>query len=299
MKREDIIGNEEIRKYLEECIQQNKISQSYLFVGTEGIGKLLIAKQFAKRILCFDSQKDEEEKCKSCHCFEGGNHPDYLLVNEHGQTIKIEQIREITSKIIQQPIISQKKVYIINDCDKMTKEAQNCFLKTLEEPPQFAVIILISSNENAILTTIKSRCMTIKFKNIANELLQKYAIEQLEYNTVTENLLQSFQGSIGKAIEQKNNQEKFEKIENIIHNFATKDVIYIMNEAKILYDKENIDKILEYMMISMYAKKDENPNYIKCIDKISDCLARLKRNCNFDMCLDTLFFEMSEILQNA
>ncbi len=177
----DIIGNEEIKRYLSNCIQKNNISQSYLFVGTEGIGKLLIAKAFAKKILCLEQEKKSNCQCKSCGCFLGGNHPDYFVVNENGETIKIEQIREITSKVIEAPIISNRKVYIINDCDKMTVEAQNCLLKTLEEPPEFAVMILISANENTILNTIKSRCMTIKFGPISKEELRKYAMDKLGY----------------------------------------------------------------------------------------------------------------------
>ena len=190
----DIIGNDEIKKYLLNSIKQNKLSQSYLFVGTEGIGKLMIAKAFAKNILCsMEHETNKNCKCKSCKCFEGLNHVDFTLLNQEGETIKIDQIRELTNKIIEQPIISDKKVYILNDCDKMTIEAQNCLLKTLEEPPQFAIIILITSNENLLLNTIKSRCMTIKFKNIPDDEIRKYAKDKLQITQMTENFLKSFQ----------------------------------------------------------------------------------------------------------
>lgn len=188
----------------------------------EGIGKKLITKAFAKKILCLEQEKKNDCECKSCACFLGGNHPDYFVVNENGETIKIEQIREITSKVIEAPIISNRKVYIINDCDKMTVEAQNCLLKTLEEPPEFAVMILISANENAILNTIKSRCMTIKFGPIAKEELKQYAMDKLGYEQMSENLLNSFGGSIGKAIFQKEKQAQFLQIENIINILETR-----------------------------------------------------------------------------
>ncbi len=188
----------------------------------EGIGKKLITKAFAKKILCLEQEKKNDCECKSCACFLGGNHPDYFVVNENGETIKIEQIREITSKVIEAPIISNRKVYIINDCDKMTVEAQNCLLKTLEEPPEFAVMILISANENAILNTIKSRCMTIKFGPIAKEELKQYAMDKLGYEQMSENLLNSFGGSIGKAIFQKEKQAQFLQIENIVNILETR-----------------------------------------------------------------------------
>lgn len=296
MNFDDIIGNNEIKEYLLNSIEKNNISQSYLFTGIEGIGKLLIAKEFARRILCLDEKRESNCTCKSCKCFEGLNHTDYFIINESGETIKIDQIRELTNKIIERPIISNRKVYILNDAEKMTVEAQNCLLKTLEEPPEFAIIILITSNENLILNTIKSRCMMIKFRNITDDKLKEYAIEKLGYTQITHNMLKSFNGSIGKVISQRDNQEKYLQIERIINNFAKDDIIDIMNNAKIIYDKENIDKILDYMTICIYSKKDENMKYINCIDKINNCSLRLKNNCNFDMTIDTMLFEMKKEL---
>ena len=178
MSFEQILGNEEVKKYLRKNLEQNNILHSYLFLGTEGIGKLLLAKEFAKYILCLNKETSNCV-CKSCICYDGNNHPDFSIINEEGQTIKIEVIRPVVEKIIERPIVSSKKVYIINDADKMTDEAQNCLLKTLEEPPEFITIILISSNENLLLNTIKSRCMKIKFNNIPNKDLYDYAINDI------------------------------------------------------------------------------------------------------------------------
>ena len=107
----------------------------------------------------------------------------------------------------------------------MTKEAQNCLLKTLEEPPEFACLILISSNENMILNTIKSRCMKLKFRNIENNILYMYAKEKLGYQEISDNLLKTFDGSIGKAISLKENQEKYEEIEKILLRIGREDII--------------------------------------------------------------------------
>ncbi len=290
MDFKDIIGNDEIKNYLLNCTKTNKILQSYLFVGTEGIGKLMTAKIFAKKILCLN--KENNCKCKSCGCFDENNHPDFEIINENGDTIKIEQIRQITNKVIEQPIISNKKVYIINDCEKMTTEAQNCLLKTLEEPPEFVVIILISSNENNILNTIKSRCMTIKFKNIPNDKLQKYIIDKLGNTQMTENLINSFNGSIGKAVIQIENQEDFLKIDKLIDKFQNADIIDIINYAKFVYDKEKIYSILEYMLICLCEKSKQNKEYINCIDIINEAKNCLLKNCNLDMTIDKMLFEM-------
>ena len=294
MEFENIIGNTEVKKYLSNSIEQNNILHSYLFLGTEGIGKLLIAKAFSKKILCQEEKDDIKCNCKSCLCFDGNNHPDFTIINEEGESIKIEQIRDITEKVIEKPIISSKKVYIINDCDKMTKEAQNCLLKTLEEPPEFVVLILISSNENLILNTIKSRCMSIKFHPIVDEVLKKYALEKLEYTSINDNMLKSFHGSIGKAIKQKNNQEKYLQIEKVISYMETKDIVDIMLEAKILYDKENIDDILDYVIVCLFSHAEQNKQYIYCIEYVNKCLQRIRCNSNFDMSIDTMLFDIWE-----
>lgn len=296
MEFKNIIGNTEVKKYLEKSINKKNILHSYMFTGTSGIGKLLIAKEFAKKILCLNNTNEDSCTCKSCTCFNGNNHPDFYCINENGESIKVETIREITEKVIEKPIVSEKKVYIINDCEKMTKEAQNCLLKTLEEPPEFVVIILITSNENLILTTIKSRCMNIKFHNIDDNTLLKYALENLGYDNISKNLLKSFDGSIGKAIKLKDFKEKYESIDLLISNLNKKDIIDIMSEGKIIYDKENIYDILDYIIVCLYAKMNEDEKYIDCIKYVNKCATRLRSNSNFDMSIDNLLFEMWEEL---
>ncbi len=296
MEFKDIIGNTDVKNYLIKSVNNKNVLHSYLFLGTEGIGKLLVAKEFAKKILCLNNTEDETCTCKSCTCFNGKNHPDYYIINEEGESIKIDTIRNITEKAFEKPILSDKKVYIINDFEKMTKEAQNCLLKTLEEPPEFVVIILISSNENIILNTIKSRCMTIKFHNIDDKELLEYAQNVLKYEHISENLLKSFDGSIGKAIKLKDNKDNYDKIENLISNLTKKDLVDVMLDGRILYDKENIQDILDYIIVCLYSKKNENNSYINCIKFVNECSSRLKSNSNFDMSIDNLLFKMWEEL---
>ena len=176
----------------------------------------------------------------------------------------------------------------------MTKEAQNCLLKTLEEPPDFAVIILISSNENLILNTIKSRCMSVKFKPIEDKELLTFVKENLGYTDVSKNLLKTFDGSIGKAIALKDSKEKYENIDILISNLANKDIIEFMLEGKIIYDKENIYDILDYIIVCLYSKINENERYIECIKHVNTCITRLNSNSNFDMSIDNLLFKMWE-----
>lgn len=288
-----IIGNQDVKDYLSKSIETNNIMHSYLFSGTEGIGKKIIAKEFAKKILC-ENTKEETCTCKSCTCFDSGNHPDFSILNEDGKGIGVDSIRNITEKVIEKPILSNRKVYIINDSEMLNTESQNSILKTLEEPPEFVTFILITSNENLLLNTIKSRCMTIKFKDIPDDILEKFATEIVGYENLSHNQLKSFRGSIGNCIKFKENSEKYLNIENLINNLSKKDIIDIMLNAKIIYDKDNIYDILDYIIVCLYELSKENRNYLNCIEHVNKCITKLKANANFDMSIDTLLLNMWE-----
>ena len=127
---DNILGNEKIKELLVNSIKNNKTSHSYMFIGTEGIGKSLIAKEFAKMILCTDENKYCNE-CKSCIEFDTNNNPDFKIIEPDGNSIKIEQIREFQNKVSEKPIISNKKVYIINNSDKMTRRSPKLLIKNV------------------------------------------------------------------------------------------------------------------------------------------------------------------------
>ena len=292
MLANNIIGNTEVKEYLEKIVNSNNVLHSYLFLGTEGIGKKEIAKEFAKKILC--STKEEECTCKSCLCFDSNNHPDLYVIDYDNQSIKIDEIRTLTEKVIEKPIISEKKVYIINNAETMTKEAQNCLLKTLEEPPEFVVIILISSNDNLILNTIKSRCMTIKFNNIDDDLIKKYIEENLEYGELSDTLLSYINGSIGKAIKLKDIKDKYTEIENYLKKVTSLDIVDFLYYGKTIYDKENINDILNYIIVCLYSNSKDNVNYIYAIEHVNKCSLRLKANSNFDLCIDNMLMGIWE-----
>lgn len=290
----NILGNDKVKELLENSVKNNKTSHSYLFVGTEGIGKSLIAKEFAKMILCTDKNK-YCGKCKSCIEFDTNNNPDFKIIEPDGNSLKIEQVREFQSKVSEKPIISNKKVYIINDSDKMTTEAQNCLLKTLEEPPEFVTIILIGANENSFLSTIKSRCMILHFEKISNQIIERYLEENYQTKINSKIMIDAFQGSIGKAIQLKEKQEEYEKIEDIIYNLEKKDKIDIINMAEIIYKaKEEKNDILDYMNIVFIDLAKRSNKYADCIKIVEDTKRRLQTNANYDMSIDNMLFRLWE-----
>lgn len=182
---ENIIGNEKNKEFLKNIIDTNNVAHSYMFVGKDSIGKMIFAKEFAKAILCIGEQKPCN-KCKSCIEFDTNNNPDFNILEPDGNSIKIDQIRELTKKVYEKPVVSNKKVYIINDSNLMTKEAQNSLLKTLEEPPEYVTIILITSNENSFLPTIKSRCTKITFNKLTDIELANILQKEYSYTNIPE-----------------------------------------------------------------------------------------------------------------
>ena len=287
----NIIGNTKVKNYLEVSIKNSKTSHSYMFVGIEGIGKKLIAKSFAKRLLCFNEQHDGCN-CKSCLEFDTQNHPDFEIIEPDGNSLKIEQIRQLQRKIQEKPIISSKKIYIIDNADKMTIEAQNCLLKTLEEPPEFAILILIGSNESSFLDTIKSRCIILHFEQIENKDLKEFLNKNFEIQ-VNDDVLKIFQGSIGKAVELKDKIEEYAQIGNMLKQLNAKDMLSIVTMAKPIYEaKEDIYPILEYINVELLELSKKDYKFTKCIKIVENTKERLKNNSNFDMCIDNMLFNM-------
>lgn len=286
MDFKDIIGNENEKKNLQAIIKSDKIGHSYMFIGIEGIGKKLIAKEFAKNILCIN-KTNGCDTCQSCIEFEGDNHPDYAEILPDGKNIKIDQIREFQKKVYEKPVISERKVYIIDDADKMTKEAQNCLLKTLEEPPQYIVIILIATDEDKLLNTIKSRCAKMTFSKLKVEELKKY----LGDVNVQEDLLKRANGSIKKLIHIQENMDTYMEITSIINNITDKSLVDVLKDTDIFTkNKDIITEILEYISLIFYEKvynfDGKQSNYIKCIQIIEEVKRRIASNSNFDMSID-------------
>ena len=289
-----ILGNDKIKSQLKQAVDLRKTSHSYLFLGISGIGKKMIAKEFSKMILC-ESEDKYCNHCKSCIEFNSNNNPDFQLIEPDGASLKIDQIRQMQKKILEAPIISKNKVYIIDNADLMTQEAQNCLLKTLEEPPEFVTIILVGTNENNFLSTIKSRCTIIKFQSLENEQIKEYFSKNYEISNIPEEMLDIYGGSIGKAEELKDKQELFSNIIEIIKKIKILELPEILKKADIIY-KSQEDKIdiLEAMNVTLYKMSKQDNRYLNCIDIVEDTKKRLNANANYNMSIDNMLFKIWE-----
>lgn len=292
----NLVGNENNKYILKETITKGNILHSYMFFGNEGIGKKIFALEFAKMILCENQKNSPCEKCKSCIEFDSNNNPDFFFIEPDGNSIKIDQIRNMQKGMLEKPIISSKKVYIINNAETMTKEAQNCLLKTLEEPQEYVVIILIVSDENSMLSTIKSRCTKIFFEKISDENLKTYIKEKIGDVHFEESMIKLSEGSIGRCIQITQKKDVLYEFEDIIKNIENMDKLQILSCSKYFSDnKDDINLILNYMYILIFENiknTSKKINYINAMEKVQKAKEKLLRSNNFDMTIDNMLIEI-------
>lgn len=178
----------------------------------------------------------------------------------------------------------------------MTKEAQNSLLKTLEEPPEYAIIILIASNENKLLNTIRSRCIKVNFNKLKDEEILKY-IKDNNIKEITDNMILYSDGSIGKLLRIQSQKEDYIKLENILEQIDKKDLIYILNNSEVLYkSKEYIFDLLDYINVILLKTKDIKK--MNCVKYVEEAKRRLSNNSNYDMTIDFLLINMWEEMLN-
>lgn len=222
----EIIGHEQTVTHLKRAIAADKVGHAYLFQGPDGSGKKLLAETFAKALLCEAEEKDTQPcgVCSACRRAAGHNHPDIIYVtHEKPALITVDEIRQqVVGDVAVKPYEGKYKVYIIEDAEKMNAAAQNTLLKTLEEPPAYAVILLLTVNAQALLETIRSRCILLDLKMVDSDLAEAFIMERMQIPDYQARFCVAFaQGSIGKAMELASS-EYFTQIQKTALMVATK-----------------------------------------------------------------------------
>jgi len=280
MSFKDIIGQEKAVNILLKSLKEDSISPSYIFIGSEGVGKEFTAIEFAKTINCLNLNNNLES-CNTCHTCNKINKqccPDLKIVKPIKGSIRIEQIRELRREIDLKPFENRKKIYIIENAEKMTIEASNCLLKTIEEPPDYAILILICMNIDSILPTIISRCQLIKFRLIDSLKIRKILLKKIDLEESKAELVSRLaQGSIGRAFKLISDKEYFNRREKLL-DYLTKilpgkyDSNFFINIEKILTDISEMDEILEIILLwyrdILVVKKLGDQKYIVNSDKV-------------------------------
>ena len=323
----DIVGQEQIKEHLQNALESGKISHAYIINGEKSSGKEFIAKVFAMALECEAGGTEPCQECHSCKQALSANQPDIIRVtHEKPNTISVDDIRaQINNDVAIKPYSSRYKVYILNEAEKMTQQAQNALLKTLEEPPEYAVILLLTANVNSLLPTILSRCVVLNMKPVSDSQVKKYLMEQLQIPDYKAEVCVAFaRGNVGKA-KSLATSEDFENVKNealsllkYIRDMELHEIITAIK--KITEYKLEINDYLDIMAIwyrdilLFKATKDANhlifreelpslrqaatrssyegiENIIKALDKAK---ARLNANVNFDLTMELLLLEIKE-----
>lgn len=211
---QDIYGQEQIKEHLQNALSTGKVSHAYILNGEKSSGKEFIAKVFAMALQCEEDGKEPCQKCHSCRQALSGNHPDIIrVIHEKPNTISVDDIRtQVNGDVAIKPYSGKYKVYILSEAEKMTAQAQNALLKTLEEPPEYAVIMLLTSNVNALLPTIVSRCVTLDMKPVPDEVVRRFLCGHMQVPDYKAEVCVAFaRGNIGKA-KALASSEDFEKV---------------------------------------------------------------------------------------
>lgn len=254
----EIVGHERVIETIKNAIKQKHIFHCYLFVGEESIGKRMVALSFAKTLLCKKQGLEPCNSCNSCLKFDNWNHPDLEFIQPEKGKIKKEVIDEMVKKTSIGPLESSRRTIIIDDCDKLGIDSQNALLKTLEEPPSYINIILITSNINNLLSTIISRCQMMKFYPVENEKIVEMLTKGYGKTQEEASFIAHFtKGSIGQSINLSKSEKFFQDREEaigIIHSIITGEKINIFNSIE--YFNSNKDSIEEILDIFLYWFRD-------------------------------------------
>ena len=321
-----VIGHTDVIAYLQKGVQENKVSHAYIFSGEKGSGKQLLAQIFASTLQCEKHSINPCGTCKSCMQVEGGNQPDIIYVTHEKASIGVDDIRtQVNADVAIKPYSSPYKIYIIPDGEKMTEQAQNALLKTIEEPPEYAVFLLLTDNINAFLPTVLSRCVTLQLKPVAPKLIKRFLMEQRQIPDYLAELSASFsQGNVGKAIRYASSEEFIEIKKDTIHVLTHVDEMKsyeIMQFVKSMAErKQNIEDYLDLMLLwyrdVLMFKVTQDPNGLLFADEISSirkqaqskeyegveaiiqaiekAKVRLRANVNFDTAMELMIFVMKE-----
>ena len=323
----DIVGHEQVIRHMQNAIRQKRFSHAYLLCGEAGSGKRLAAEAFAKTILCEEGGIEACGKCKSCKQIASGNHPDFRSVVREKATLGVKEIREqVTADVQIKPYSSEYKIYFIDEAEKMTEEAQNALLKTIEEPPEYAVFLLSVSRQELLLQTVLSRCVLLSFHPVTIGKIKTFLMEKKGVPDYLAESAAAFSGGLtGRAVQYAESEAFTEQRSEVLHLVKRIDgmnMAELVESVKVLAAKKDaatdyLDMILLwYRDVLMFkATKDVNllmfreeaeavaaqagkrsfENLQGITEALEQLKQRMKANVNFENALELLLLYMKEV----
>lgn len=323
----DIIGHEQIITHLRSAIALDMVSHAYILNGPEYSGKMMLAEAFATALQCEGEGERPCLECRSCRQAMDHNQPDIIYVShEKPNTIGVDDIRtQINNDIVIKPYSSRYKVYIVDEAEKMNQQAQNALLKTIEEPPAYAVILLLTTNADSFLQTILSRCITLNLKAVKEDVIRDYLMKHYQIPDYQADVCAAFsQGNVGKAVQLASSEDFGELKASVLQLVKRLDDIDLyefggaikqIGEYK-LQINDYFDLITIWFRDVLYMKATNDVNGLIFKDEVYDikrqaakrsyqgieiilkaldtAKLRLNANVNFDLTLELLLLTIKE-----
>ena len=321
----EIVGHEQIKEHMQAAIRDKKPFHAYLFQGEEGVGKEALARTFAAGLQCQSESADKPcKECVSCRQMESGNQPDVIWVTREKASLGVDEIREqLCNTMDIKPFSSPYKIYLVPEAEKMTEAAQNALLKTIEEPPEYGIVILMTSNISALLPTIQSRCLTMEFRPLSTAVVESYVKEHCQVPDYQARASAAFaQGNLGKAMRYAKSEDFIERKDHIISLLRHVEQMDLSEMLAVIKDlgtrKDEVRDYIDLMvlwyrdMLLFKATKDINQllfqdeaSYIsreashRSYEKIEEILqafekakVRLRANVNFDITMELMLLTL-------
>ena len=321
----EIVGHEQIKEHMQAAIRDKKPFHAYLFQGEEGVGKEALARTFAAGLQCQSESADKPcKECVSCRQMESGNQPDVIWVTREKASLGVDEIREqLCNTMDIKPFSSPYKIYLVPEAEKMTEAAQNALLKTIEEPPEYGIVILMTSNISALLPTIQSRCLTMEFRPLSTAVVESYVKEHCQVPDYQARASAAFaQGNLGKAMRYAKSEDFIERKDHIISLLRHVEQMDLSEMLAVIKDLgTRKDEVRDYidLMVLWYrdvllfkATKDINQllfqdeaSYIsreashRSYEKIEEILqafekakVRLRANVNFEITMELMLLAL-------
>lgn len=324
---QEIIGHENIKEHFQRAIRDHKVSHAYILAGEEGMGKKSLADAFALTLMCEEGRMEPCMKCHACRQVLSGSHPDLIYVT-HAKpgSIGVDDIREqINDTIVVRPYSSSYKIYIVDEAEKMTPQAQNALLKTIEEPPSYGVILLLTTSLEAFLPTILSRCVQLKLKPLRDSVVRNYLTGNMGVPESEADIYAAFaRGNLGKAVRIASSEDfrnMYQEVLHLLKHIGDMDISELLDYIrKLKEDSVDIQECLDFMMmwyrdvllykvttdINLLIFKDEYGKFKEISDRssydglkrileaIDKAKVRLNANVNMELAMELMLLVMKE-----
>lgn len=324
---QDIIGHDRVKEHLQKAIEYRKVSHAYILSGEVGMGRKTIAKAFSMTLLCERSDKEPCMQCHSCKQIMSGNHPDVIWVtHEKPASIGVDDIRtQINDTIMIKPYNNGYKLYLVDEAEKMTVQAQNALLKTIEEPPSYGIIILMTTNQDIFLPTILSRCIQLKLRPLKDHAVSSYLTENMGIKESQADIYGAFaRGNLGKAIHLASSEEfslLYKEVLTLLRNIKEMDIPMLLDYIKKLQENnldlfecldfmqlwyrdilmfkvtKDINMLVfkdEYSVVSSLCQKSSYEGLELILNAIEKAKTRMNANVNTELALELMLLTMKE-----